>query len=504
MIHCIWTPGAASSAHVSLTGVGYYRFGSGCPDIHLLASGGSVGLLLANGAVNKADRAAQLGTLTGTFQVILNGAMVIDEYVSIPDGTAIAWSQPGPSFSLKKPVVDWLLRDWVTPKPFNKSDDFFNFFWNLDPHFGGKAGYDLPEPDQAGSPRLTEYMWAGATGAAFIQACSEPVPPIYRAAAFDWVRLQYRRPYCYYDQDTGEVYRWSAEADTWVDEMGLRKSGKATVERPSLCTYQAADPEHLTIDREWAAAVLWNDPLAWRLLDHQAEAICSWPMCREPVLHGNLRAYGRTIKALALLVGAWGQKRPQVITALSNAFGGLATFPENPSPPKAISTTFTHVCATPADQAAHPDWDLATLCQNFRAVIVPWIGTALTAIHLGQSIPVPAGSLWGSAALDVLKTLRGCLMGPGRDVGGIDNDGLPAIPVPFHDSYAWKVPHRVKRANLQWNGTVTEWTACAVAALAKEGNAEAKSIATAMKNICPDLQGITLQGVEAYWPLLAL
>ena len=508
-LHCIWTPLAASSAHLPLTGVGYSRFGSGCPDLHLLASGGSVGLLLSNGAVDPKDSEKQLGTLSGRFQVLLGGSLVIDEDVTIPDGTAIAYSQPGPAFSIKKPIVEWLLRDCAKPSG-DLAAALLKFFGSLNPYFGGTPGYDLPEPDQAGSPRLTEYMCAGATGAAFLANAGVQPSPAYRAAAFDWARLQYRRPTIYYNQDTGEPYRWSSEPDTWVDEKGLRKSGKATVERPSLCTYQAADPEHLTVDREWAAALLYNDPLAWRLLEHQGEAICSLPMCRESVIHGNLRAYGRVLKALALLAGAWGAKRPQLIVAFQRCLTALlASFKDgewpslNPQPKGGLMpVAFTHVGMVQADLDQHPDMTFDQVAEAMRGVIVPWVGTVLTACEVALTVPALGG--FKDMLLVLNEDARACLMGPGRDVVGIDNDGGSAFPAPVLDSYAAGMPHRVHRPNLSWNGTVSEWTACAFAALAKEGNPAAQSAVTAMKANCSDLQGITLQGVEAYWPLLAL
>ena len=509
MLYAIWTPGAASSAHLPIFGAGYSRFGAGCPDLHLLASGGSVGLLLSNGAVDPTDRAKQLGTLSGRFQVLLGGSLVIDEDVTIPDGTAIAYSQPGPAFSIKKPIVEWLLRDCPAPKS-GLAIGLLKFFDNLNPYLQGTPGYDLPEPDQAGSPRLTEYMWAGATGAAFLTNAGVQPSAAYRGAAFDWVRLQYRRPTIYYDQDSGEVYRWSAEPDTWVDEKGLRKSGKATVERPSLCTYQAADPEHLTIDREWAAALLYNDPLAWRLLDHQGEAICSLPMCREPVIHGNLRAYGRVLKALALLAGAWGAKRPQFILAFGRCLDALSAsyqggdWPSlNPQPKGGLMPVgFTHVGMVQADLDAHPDMTFDQVAEAMRGVIVPWIGTVLAACEIALTAPPLAG--FKDKLLLLRERAQGCLMGPGRDVAGIDNDGGSAFPAPVLDSYAAGMPHRVHRPNLSWNGTVSEWTAIAFAALAKAGNPAAQEVCKTMKANCSDLQGITLQGVEAYWPLLGL
>lgn len=470
------------------------------PALTVLRKGNAWTALLRNGRVLDKQPGLQLGTLKGRVILRVNGAVLKDELVvSIPDGTDWSYTQAGPGFGVPGWWVEWMTRDvtrlWTPAAAKVAAKKLAAFLSAANPYFQGGPGVIDFEPDAAGSAGFQgEYCPTLGMGPAFLQRLGLPIPPIYRAASVDWCWKEAQRPACYTDEAGGPL-RFSSRPDLHVDEQGWTLAAHGSVERKSLAPAQLPDIEHYRIFQTWVAAVGQGLPHAWLLLDHWCEALCSRPVCRDAKASPNLRGVARTIKALALGIAAFGERRPQFKAALKVAVqqlrdtvGAYAEVPYlGPAPAKIAKADYTHVKAVRDDAIEYciekgiaqpatgwPDgaeqfkslleveaverglmpsaFTIADdgLYGRFRAEIVPWEGLVLGALGLVHDVQ-EAKELVPDLAQLALAAWS-CIDGPGR-WPSIGDDGAPIVGAPCFDSYAWRRKGRARQANIQWGGT---------------------------------------------------
>lgn len=510
----------------------------GCPDVLCLVGlDGQVVLVVANGRMSRKPQ-----TLIGVLDVNFVGSKLMLS-MNLPDGTAQVVRLTEPSGAKAyKPTPSWTEFALRKPGPAANEPDLCGWFSAWNPYFKGKPGQDLPAPDVAGSPRVCQYLWAGALGPAYLTASGFDVPAGYRAAALDWTDQQFKRPNLYYD-DAGAIMRHAEWPEVWVDQKGWRKGLHGKIERLSASPWTLEDSEHLAIDRELTAAMAWGDPAAWLLLDSWGETLLSRPLCHGPKIAQNQREIGYTIRTMALLSMAFGTERPQFVAGLHQAVAnltaafGIASGRPYPSLAPPHTGAWSHGYPNKQDTENWfalmgwpwpPELDVINdgndaipwlqakgladgkgkhaytvgdggLFTYLRAVVVWETSVILNGLSVAIAIVGPSPELLSAA-----KHVAACVLGPGRENGIGQDEALFSTPT-FHDSYAGLWPWRKTACSGPWNGTAT-WNACALAMatplLPTNLAAEAKLMVKLMRDGSSFAKLPAVTAIETFWPTL--
>lgn len=453
----------------SETGPGYCSFTNlGNADLFILTDGKQIDVIVANGPL-----AASRGTVEGTLRIEANGNSYLNIPMTLHDGCAKVFRLGA------KPVYSpppWWIEFWTRHLP--KDDTaLLDTLKNWKTYTFDDSPY--ANPDQSGSARVCQYMWAGTLAAAFGIRMEDV-----RVGAMQWVDDQFDRP-CLWYNESGGIMRAGAHPEIKVGQKGW-----TTPKRPSLSPRQLETSQHMAPDRMLAAAVAFNDLAGWMLLDAYTECVLTWPESKG-ALADDQRSHGYVVRTLALSSAAFGAKRPQFGIGLTNAIGGMTKAfgwaMGQPYPSRAPYHTgaWSHGYPGPNDGRKYfevhgwewlDEWDSIPTCDHlipllkqkalaekfpeyyyisgvhglwdyFRAVVVWQVGVELNALCVARDLGYPG-------LAPHIKHLAFCITGPGRATG-LDSWNNPVVAVSVHDAYAAYVPGRVVKVSSDFNGTTT-------------------------------------------------
>jgi len=477
---------SGTAISLPLTGSGFYRMGAGLPDVFVALEFERIQLVLANGHVSPPPDQTLLATppIIGTCNLTYGGETLLPaKEVTIRYGCAEV-------VRIGKP------REYRPPAAWT---DFWLRHMPTEPATAVKViaqieqadyGFDdtgFQNPDQSGSARVCQSVWAGTLAAALDIDVDRA-----RFAAEKFTDCQLRWRHALFYDDAGRVLRaheqpwWRVGASGWDGQV------KWTSDSP----YKFETVQHLAPDRFLALAVGWGDLAALLYTDAYIESVLTRPEFRASQLADDQRSHGYCMRLAALWTlagmgsaerdkallrvvdgwrrangvaftgepypsiapvhtGKWSHGYPSLVDWLPYAKANKLVLPASLAPPLP-GETCDHLRGWLEAQAlsrglpknAFTD-GTAGLWQG--AVVVWQTAVALGALCALRDVPEAA-----ALVPDVSKMIQhstACIVGPGA-APGIGPTGITLFPNPVHDAYMARHPERVSVGGGK-NGTST-------------------------------------------------